>query len=44
MKGRVRVFCRVRPLSKSEIERGCREIVNIADDFNLSVETKNGPK
>ena len=44
MKGKVRVFCRVRPLSKSEQERNCKSSVAVIDEFNVSIETKNGPK
>jgi len=44
MKGKVRVFCRVRPMIKSEVDKGCRSVATLIDDFNLSLETKNGPK
>jgi len=44
MKGKVRVFCRVRPMIKSEVDRGCRSVATLIDDFNLNLETKNGPK
>ena len=44
MKGKVRVYCRVRPLSKSEIDKSCKAIVTVLDDFNIKLETKNGPK
>ena len=32
LKGKIRVFCRVRPLSGSEKERGCQEAVKCADE------------
>jgi len=44
MKGKVRVFCRVRPMVKSEVERGCQPIASLIDDFNLTLETRHGPK
>lgn len=44
MKGKVRVFCRIRPMVSSEINRGCQPIINPIDDFNVTLETRNGPK
>jgi hypothetical protein len=44
MKGKIRVFCRVRPISQKEIEMGCSSIVNIMDEFTVKVNTKYGPK
>lgn len=40
MKGKVRVFCRIRPMLRNEIERGCKVVANPIDDFNLSLETR----
>eukprot|EP01022_Parablepharisma_sp_SALTPOND_P017260 TRINITY_DN2724_c3_g1_i1.p1 TRINITY_DN2724_c3_g1~~TRINITY_DN2724_c3_g1_i1.p1 ORF type:complete len:1407 (-),score=310.13 TRINITY_DN2724_c3_g1_i1:5409-9629(-) len=44
MKGKIRVYCRVRPLSQKEIEMGSAPIVNIMDEFTVKVDTKYGPK
>ena len=44
LKGKIRVFCRVRPLSKSELDRGCNNITTIVDDFTITCESKNGIK
>jgi Kinesin-like protein len=44
MKGKVRVFCRIRPMLPSELNRGCQPIITPIDDFNISLETRNGPK
>jgi len=44
MKGKIRVFCRVRPLSEKENEMGSQPIVNIVDEFTVKVDTKYGPK
>lgn len=42
MKGKIRVFCRIRPLSNSENERGCTNITTIVDEFTLTCEAKPG--
>jgi hypothetical protein len=44
LKGKIRVFCRVRPLSKSELDRGCINITTIVDEFTITCESKNGVK
>lgn len=53
MKGKIRVFCRVRPLIKSvnnkflcekEIEKNCKSCVSIVDDFTIQLDSKNGLK
>lgn len=44
LKGKIRVYCRVRPLLSSEIDRGCKNVISRKDDLSLIVETKNGPK
>ncbi|XP_071964662.1 uncharacterized protein [Antedon mediterranea] len=44
MKGKIRVFCRARPLSGSEKERGCNIIVNAPDEYTVSVESSRGLK
>lgn len=45
-KGQIRLFCRVRPLTKSELEReeSKHMAINIQDDMNLSIMGKNGTK
>lgn len=44
MKGKIRVYCRVRPLSSKEKDMNCLSIVNIMDEFTVKVDTKYGPK
>nr|XP_015222034.1 PREDICTED: kinesin-like calmodulin-binding protein homolog [Lepisosteus oculatus] len=44
MKGKIRVFCRIRPLSKSEIGRGSRIVVDCPDDYTVTVESSRGLK
>ncbi|KAH9076180.1 hypothetical protein Ae201684P_012668 [Aphanomyces euteiches] len=44
MKGKIRVYCRCRPMSSSELERGCNSCVRFVDDFTLEVETSRGPR
>ncbi|KAH9140563.1 hypothetical protein AeRB84_015213, partial [Aphanomyces euteiches] len=41
MKGKIRVYCRCRPMSSSELERGCNSCVRF---FTLEVETSRGPR
>ena len=40
MKGKIRVYCRVRPLSDSEVKMGCQDIVSITDQFTLKLKIK----
>ena len=44
MKGKIRVYCRVRPMLPSEIERNHKTIVQKKDEFTMNVETKQGIK
>lgn len=44
MKGKVRVFCRIRPLIKSEVDKECQIVATQIDEFNLNLETEYGPK
>ena len=37
LKGKIRVFCRVRPLSGSEKERGCEQAVKCADEYSIGL-------
>ncbi|CAK4090007.1 unnamed protein product [Aphanomyces euteiches] len=34
MKGKIRVYCRCRPMSSSELERGCNSCVRFVDDVS----------
>jgi hypothetical protein len=40
LKGTIRVFCRVRPMSPEESSKGSSNIVSISDDFSINVEAK----
>ena len=44
MKGKIRVYCRTRPLSHSEVERGNYVCVKFPDEVTINVETKKGVK
>ncbi|KAK3604681.1 hypothetical protein CHS0354_009292 [Potamilus streckersoni] len=44
MKGKIRVYCRARPLSKTEVERKNHSVVRSADEYSICVETERGPK
>lgn len=44
MKGKIRVYARCRPLSRSELERGNVSIVNYVDEYTLELETSRGTK
>ncbi|OQR89178.1 kinesin [Thraustotheca clavata] len=44
MKGKIRVYCRCRPMSGSELERGCQSAVRFLDEYTLELETSRGPK
>ena len=44
MKGKIRVFARVRPMSKTEVSKKCDSSVSIPDEMSISVQTRNGPK
>ncbi|KAA0152280.1 hypothetical protein FNF31_06655 [Cafeteria roenbergensis] len=44
MKGKIRVICRTRPMSRSEEERGCASIVEFPDTFTIDVTTSKGVK
>lgn len=44
MKGKIRVYCRARPLSRSELERGNHSVIKSPDEYTLIVETNRGPK
>ena len=40
MKGKVRVYCRIRPLLKSEVEKNNSNIILNKDEFGLSIKNK----
>ena len=42
IKGKIRVFCRVRPLSPLEMSRGESSVVSISDQFTMMFEGKTG--
>ncbi|CAD5122523.1 DgyrCDS10943 [Dimorphilus gyrociliatus] len=44
MKGKIRVYCRVRPLSDSEAKRGNFSIVNSVDEYSIGIKTTRGEK
>jgi len=39
MKGKIRVFCRVRPLNDYELSINSKTIINIADPYTIKYET-----
>jgi hypothetical protein len=44
MKGKIRVFARVRPMNKNEYNQGSKDAVAIPDEMTIQVQTRNGPK
>ncbi|PIK59428.1 hypothetical protein BSL78_03641 [Apostichopus japonicus] len=44
MKGKIRVYCRARPLSGSEKERGNYEIVQAPDEYSIAIDSNRGKK
>ncbi|XP_072039085.1 uncharacterized protein [Amphiura filiformis] len=44
MKGKIRVYCRGRPLSGSEKERGNFEVVKAPDEYTIQIESNRGNK
>ena len=42
LKGKIRVFCRVRPMNRNETQMNCTNITSIVDEFTLNCESKNG--
>lgn len=42
LRGKIRVFCRVRPMSIEETSRHYSNIVTISDDFSINIESKPG--
>ncbi|PVD19886.1 hypothetical protein C0Q70_20379 [Pomacea canaliculata] len=44
MKGKIRVYCRARPLSSSEKERGNHSIVKSPDEYTIQIASQRGLK
>ncbi|XP_050403052.1 myosin-2 heavy chain [Patella vulgata] len=44
MKGKIRVYCRARPLSSSEKDRGNVSVINSPDEYSLNITTSRGLK
>lgn len=44
VKGKVRVYCRVRPLLDNEMEKGGKSVVGKKDELSLMLKTKNEDK
>lgn len=42
--GKIRVFCRIRPVSGTETAQGGAIAVNKIDDYSICVETPRGPR
>jgi len=40
MKGKIRVFCRVRPISQVEKENGSLPVVTISDEYSCNIKLK----
>ncbi|XP_043096765.1 kinesin-like protein KIN-14I [Puntigrus tetrazona] len=44
MKGKIRVFCRIRPLSRAEQAKKGHAIIACLDDYSVILETPRGPR
>ncbi|XP_068167604.1 uncharacterized protein si:dkey-96l17.6 [Antennarius striatus] len=44
MKGKIRVFCRIRPVSRKEFAQGEAVVVEKVDDYSVTVETPRGQR
>ncbi|GAA6109834.1 kinesin-like protein KIN-14I [Tachysurus ichikawai] len=44
MKGKIRVFCRIRPQTRAELLRGSTTIVSCLDDYSVILESPRGPR
>jgi uncharacterized protein YifE (UPF0438 family) len=40
MKGKIRVYCRVRPMNQNEIRMKCLDAITIIDQFTLKIRVK----
>lgn len=44
LSGKIRVFCRIRPVNRSEATQGGAVVVAKLDDYSVTVETQRGPR
>ncbi|XP_065179475.1 uncharacterized protein LOC135809954 [Sycon ciliatum] len=44
MKGKIRVYCRARPLSKSEKDRGNHSVIGSPDEYTITIQSQRGLK
>ncbi|XP_052794090.1 early endosome antigen 1-like isoform X2 [Mya arenaria] len=44
MKGKIRVYCRARPMSKTELDRGNKSVLSTADEYSIAVNASRGLK
>ncbi|KAJ0067567.1 hypothetical protein NL108_008570 [Boleophthalmus pectinirostris] len=44
LKGKIRVFCRIRPVNQTEAAQGSAAVVEKIDDYSVNVETPRGPR
>ncbi|TKS79083.1 Kinesin-like protein KIFC3 [Collichthys lucidus] len=44
MKGKIRVFCRIRPVSRAEVAQGGAIVVEKTDEYSVTVETPRGQR
>ncbi|XP_069555833.1 uncharacterized protein [Brachyistius frenatus] len=44
MKGKIRVFCRIRPVCQTEAAQGGAIVVDKSDEYSVTVETPRGPR
>ncbi|OMJ85409.1 hypothetical protein SteCoe_13246 [Stentor coeruleus] len=42
LRGKIRVYCRVRPMSEKEVSKGCSNVIAICDEFSVNLESKQG--
>lgn len=42
LKGKIRVYCRIRPMNRSELQKKCTNVLTISDEFTVNSETKQG--
>ena len=42
LRGKIRVFCRIRPMNESEMHQNCSNILSISDEFSVNIEIKPG--
>lgn len=42
--GKIRVFCRIRPVNRCEVSQGGAMVVEKIDDYSVTMETPRGPR